>query len=118
MKDTFVYIIGMSNDMFCKVGIARNPHERARGIQTGNPYRVEVGAMFGPFDRNMAAKIERTCHIIMAESGACGEWFFVSQNTARAVIQNAITIASSRNWRGGAEAAADAFIAWMAGRAA
>ena len=65
-----VYFIQQGDDGPIKIGIAREPAARLRGLQTGNPEQLRIlRAVEGSFF------VEWSLHSAFAESRIRGEWF-------------------------------------------
>jgi len=57
---------------YIKIGVATNPHQRMRDLQTGNPIKLEImGAIPGSFE------METELHRQFSENRTEGEWFTV-----------------------------------------
>lgn len=78
-----VYVIGALGHPI-KIGVAREPEDRLRKLQTSSPtklvlhYEIEVDDVFG---------VERACHTTLSAHRLEGEWFDVSPETAIEVVQ-------------------------------
>jgi hypothetical protein len=66
---------------FVKIGRAENPAERVKGLQTGNPYEVEL---LGVFDGNDSE--ERRLHAAFSPFHHKFEWFFLTK-TIRSFVE-------------------------------
>lgn len=69
-RTTFVYFIQAGHDGPIKIGIADDPEQRVRELQTGNPFRLEIrrvvpGGVGG----------EQALHALFAHVQLEGEWF-------------------------------------------
>ncbi|MGN6534282.1 MAG: GIY-YIG nuclease family protein [Mesorhizobium sp.] len=81
--DGFQPIIGP----YLKIGIAKNPGERRRQLQTGSPHPLlEVHSEFFP-SRSEAFKAEKRAQAILKSRGISGEWFAASIEEAVAAIR-------------------------------
>jgi hypothetical protein len=58
-----------------KVGIAKQPLDRIKDIQTGNPQPIEVIWVSKFMDRGMAYAAERFIHELLKKHRISGEWF-------------------------------------------
>lgn len=65
-----------------KVGIAKNPHQRAREINTTSPFKVGVVQHFEAPDREIASALEQAFHKVMRAHRLNGEWFRLEPATA------------------------------------
>lgn len=78
-EGVFVYVLARSSKGFLtkpvKVGIAKNPHQRAREINTSSPFKVVVAHTFSTPDRDCAGLLEATFHEAMKSRRLHGEWF-------------------------------------------
>lgn len=113
MSKIYVYILGLEGANYVKVGISRSPGARVTSIQTGNPFTVYLDAVFGPFDKNVADRVEEISHRILSDVSARGEWFMTGLLTARAIVQRAIDIEKDPKWESLTEAANHNFLNWL-----
>ena len=70
-----------------KIGIAKDPEERVKQLQTGNPFDIEVLWTYGPTKRHF--DIETTAHRELAGVRAEGEWFNISKSAAIRAVKRA-----------------------------
>jgi len=73
-----IYVL-QSQQIYYKVGVtSRSPEERIKGLQTGNPHRIESlycsDLVLTP---QQAYRTEKAIHERLARYRACGEWFRV-----------------------------------------
>lgn len=68
----FVYIIQSCTLRLVKVGLANNPRNRLRGLQTGSPDRLEL---LGAFISSQAPDLEIGLQRQFSEHRAHGEWY-------------------------------------------
>lgn len=69
-----VYIISEGKDGPVKVGVANNPKNRVRELQSGNPKRLHVADWWKFPDREQAFVIEKLILEEMAPYRLVGEW--------------------------------------------
>ncbi|MFF3085608.1 GIY-YIG nuclease family protein [Streptomyces nojiriensis] len=82
-----VYLIGDAKTMKVKIGIASDPKRRLSEIQTGNPARLVIFAVF-----HGNARIERALHKRFATRRLSGEWFdFIGIDPVQAVTAAGLT---------------------------
>ncbi len=70
----YVYLI-RGNDGRYKIGIAKNPSQRIKQLQTGNSDKLEI---IESYQSENASKIETTLHNRYAYARQEGEWFDLS----------------------------------------
>lgn len=86
---TFIYILGSARGSK-KIGLARRPALRRRGVQTGSDKRIDVlHAVEIPLDR--ARDIERRAHWLLRAHRLDGEWFRVSLRAAKLAVLQAVS---------------------------
>ena len=88
-----LYAIGFDYNgaYMAKVGISIEPRKRIQGIQTGNPFVLDV-LLSLPLIRGITKRLERRVHILLEHKGfhVRGEWFgFSSRDAAAAAITKA-----------------------------
>jgi hypothetical protein len=71
----FVYAIAGSLDGPTKIGIAKDPFKRCKELQTGNPHKLRVYAMF---PCGFARDFERSARDSLPTCRMEGEWFDLS----------------------------------------
>ena len=72
---TCVYIIECAG--YCKIGVAADPHGRAKDINTGSPIKATVYRVRAYESRDLAFQVERRLHRYFAKFRTNGEWFDV-----------------------------------------
>lgn len=75
---TFVYCIQeRSREAYApiKIGIAQDPQARMLNLQVGNPMRLAVYGLIGPFTSVEAGMVESDLHVAMSKHRIRGEWF-------------------------------------------
>lgn len=82
---SFVYVMQCEPGPV-KIGFSDLPSERIFGVQTGNPYEIQLEAIV---KFNRGAKLESRTHKVLADKRMCGEWFDVTPLEAVAAIQEA-----------------------------
>lgn len=91
MIPCYVYVIksGKSANSPIKIGMANNPDERIKQLQTGNPVALKLIMRIKCKDRKHALNLERTLHEMLAGQNVLGEWFKVMRSNLYKTI-NAI----------------------------
>jgi len=69
IKDIYLMKVGKNN---YKIGVSFDPRKRLKGVQTGNPYKVELIHSVSSY---RPSKIEMILHLIFSSSRLEGEWF-------------------------------------------
>ncbi len=83
-----IYVAGAEGGPM-KVGLAKDPASRLRGIQTGHAALVQIHATFPvPVDRSR--DIELRAHWLLRHAHAHGEWFAVDAATATKAAREAV----------------------------
>lgn len=78
-RPVFVYAIQMSCSIgFIKIGISNDVKRRIAGLQTSNPYKLELVRRWGPFEASYAKRLEQRMHQAFEQQCARGEWFSVA----------------------------------------
>lgn len=85
---TCVYLAKVGN--MVKVGITKNPENRARTLQTGIPEPLSMPYIAVLPRRSLAATIERRVHAQLAHRRAMGEWFRIDIEDAIDVVNRTI----------------------------
>lgn len=85
-----VYIIA-SDGGWCKIGKARDPSTRVSQLATGHPFNLAVSHSFACKDDSEAYRVEQLAHVALADHRMKGEWFAVSADVAKDVIENIIS---------------------------
>lgn len=83
-----VYLI-RGNDGRYKIGIAKNPRERIRQLQTGNSDQLKL---IETYRSENARKIESTLHAQYSHGRTIGEWFDLSISEEAIFIKRCKTI--------------------------
>lgn len=71
---------------FIKVGVAKNPSQRLKQVQTGCP--VTLKNIFSSSKTQHAFKIESEIHSIFAKYKTQGEWFAFKKHKANSIIKS------------------------------
>lgn len=79
LRGSFVYVIGWQESGPLKIGVAKDPLERALNLQTGCPYPLRVLASYR-IGRDVFFS-ERCFHKALAPYKLTGEWFAVALST-------------------------------------
>jgi hypothetical protein len=83
----YVYVIQITGQDICKVGISNNPQGRLSQLLTGSPFEMEMVHMFRIPNREMARELEASFHGFMNKHRTRGEWFALDRKT---VLENMI----------------------------
>ena len=68
--NNYLYFIVCNNE-FVKIGITNNLDNRIKEMQTGNPYKLKIGA----YIPNISKTLERKIHKMFSQYRQNGEWF-------------------------------------------
>ena len=81
MKKCFVYLIqsGNKKNSPVKIGMANNPHDRIKQLQTGNPVLLRLRLTVECSSREHAMKVEKLLHRELKNRNIINEWFSVSE---------------------------------------
>jgi len=71
----FVYLIKNTEDDTYKIGIAKQPNQRLKQLQTGNSAELII---IETYQTDISSKIEKVLHRNYGTSRKCGEWFTLS----------------------------------------
>lgn len=84
MPRGWVYILGMSESPFLKIGhCLTTPARRVAELQTGTPHRLSILASY-PHHQEVAPNIERAMHgLLWRQRQGRSEWFAVDLETAQ-----------------------------------
>lgn len=93
MAKTYVYSIARLGFPVCKIGMTSNIKSRLSSLQTGSAERLIVVFESAPMSRLMAACVEKSCHHLLEPASMSGEWFSVSHDTSRMVVESVIDLA-------------------------
>lgn len=85
----FLYAIQDSNSGFIKLGYSANPEQRLRELQTGNSGALRM-VYTAQIREDRARPVEQQLHRDLNYLRARGEWFKISENHARDMIDFAI----------------------------
>lgn len=81
---TSVYII--ESGSFIKIGVAADPQDRARSLNTGAPIKATVYRSRLYESRDVAMQVERRLHRYFSQRRANGEWFKVPKAEAWRIL--------------------------------
>lgn len=88
----YVYLIqcthGLGESDVIKVGISQNPIGRLTNFQTASPHRLKINKIWKFPSRDDARWVEKEFHETHVEQGLAGEWFGVSEISARELIDD------------------------------
>ena len=74
-KGQSVYVMSTTGGHY-KVGIAKNPYQRQRELQTGCPLPITIEGVTAISDHGVdAARMEAKMHELLADFRGSGEWF-------------------------------------------
>jgi|SRR5690349_23447382 len=82
-----VYVIQADEDGPVKIGVSSNPERRLAQLQTGNPARLVLVAVFLCTTWLIARTLEAAVHLALAPFRLAGEWFRVSPTKACSTIE-------------------------------
>lgn len=87
MQPTSVYIIECAG--YCKIGVARNPEDRLRSINTGAPVRATLYRT-REFPASLVARhVESHLHRLFRPHRSNGEWFDITPRKAWEALKRA-----------------------------
>uniref|UniRef100_A0A6H1ZYZ5 Bacteriophage T5 Orf172 DNA-binding domain-containing protein n=1 Tax=viral metagenome TaxID=1070528 RepID=A0A6H1ZYZ5_9ZZZZ len=66
-----------------KIGISKEPEERIKVLQTGNPKKLRLIWTINPKSKN----VENTLHRVFLDERLEGEWFLPSEMLARLILE-------------------------------
>lgn len=78
---TFVYLVAQDRELM-KIGITTNLKSRLSGLQTANPYKLELLAWSLPMKAWRARLAESGVHEVLQDARITGEWFRCNATTA------------------------------------
>lgn len=83
-----LYVIGETGrEVPIKVGRAANALWRLSDLQSGNPRRLELRAVWSA-ERGVVARVEVVTHARLADREVLGEWFDATAAEAIAIIES------------------------------
>jgi DNA-binding transcriptional ArsR family regulator len=91
---TFIYVIS-APDGARKIGVAKHPDKRLRGLQTGHPGRLTLSSTVQVGARE-AYPVETETHRFLASHAKQGEWFDVALEIAQETIEQSIKTVRAR----------------------
>lgn len=71
----YVYIMEIKGERYVKIGVAENPENRLRQLQTGIPFELGILVKFTYPDRDAAFRAEKHLHQVFCRFGMVREWF-------------------------------------------
>ena len=82
-EKSYIYFVteGEQEDVI-KVGTSNDPKSRIKSLQTGNPNRLRLKLIFGPWDMKTAYNYEKSIHFMLRNKHLHGEWFKVHYHVA------------------------------------
>ena len=81
----FIYVIG-SDENRQKIGFSKDVNKRLKTLQTGNPQVLKIH-YFEEVPDDRARKLERKLHKELNHLRLKGEWFDISPNDAKLMLQ-------------------------------
>ena len=81
-----LYVVGTAPGAPLKIGISEDPFRRLKGIQNGNPLKLQV---FQVWAVTHPIPIEGSVHIALADQRMVGEWFNCTLGDAHLAIETA-----------------------------
>lgn len=86
MNETYIYVIGASEEGPVKIGYSADPSVRVRKLQTGHVEKLRI-FYTQAVSENAVRKAERQIHTTIGYLRIRGEWFNLSVNDAIAEVQ-------------------------------
>lgn len=83
-----VYVYVIVDIGFAKIGIAADVKHRLIDLQIGNPRKLAVAHISGPYPRDLAKRVERLAHKELEQFYASGEWYQCGPNLAIQAVEN------------------------------
>ena len=93
----FIYAIGTTESRQ-KIGYSGNPEERLKTLQTGNPETLHLHYQF-EIDEEIAEKYERFIHREYNHKRVKGEWFNMTPEEVKALLQYQEIMVESTRYR-------------------
>ena len=75
---TYLYTIRDTNTWYLKIGISKDPEGRRTRLQCGNPNRIDLESIEGPFSLSAARFYEKALHKYFKRKHVRGEWYKIS----------------------------------------
>jgi len=75
----FIYIIRQGNSRIFKIGVSKNPTQRCKSLQTGNPHGLKV-IFTVPCNGVSAYQAESLIHNHLKTEKVKGEWFIIESD--------------------------------------
>ncbi|MEC7000618.1 MAG: GIY-YIG nuclease family protein, partial [Actinomycetota bacterium] len=95
----YVYVIGPEkhrSGMYTKIGIAKDPEERLKALDTGHPAQLHIHHLHGPTTKFF--EIEKRAHTMLHNQRGDGEWFKVSPREAIRTVKKAAKADRAMSW--------------------
>lgn len=80
----YIYLINSEGTNKYKIGIAKNPNERVKQLQTGNSEKLEIVEIY---KSKYASKIEKNFHRRYNYTSLLGEWFIFNEKEETKFIE-------------------------------
>lgn len=112
MATGFTHLYGMQSGLFIKVGWSRNPSQRLREFQAGNPHPLRM-VLNKQVREAIICTVENRVHFHLHRYAIGREWFMTDLPTVRAAVKLAMAEVSAmsrefRKWEMAAQLAHDA----------
>lgn len=88
MSECYVYMIrnGPKSKSPIKIGMANNPKQRVKELQTGNPEVLHIVMTIKCNSRKHARLVERTLHNQLCGVNVLGEWYKIKEHVLYKVL--------------------------------
>jgi hypothetical protein len=95
-----IYIITVAGTLgLIKVGIAKDPEQRLKDLQTASPFKLALFGFARVGSYTAARTLEFAVHVALAPFWQVGEWFRVAPEDAqRTIIQKAADLGITITW--------------------
>lgn len=91
----YIYIIS-SEENIVKIGISKNPEKRIKSLQTGHPKQLKI-QYINEIDEENKFNIEKIIHKILKHKKIKNEWFNISIDEAKMMIEYVLIRTSEEN---------------------
>ena len=90
-EPVYLYLLGCEGvAVHSKIGIAKNPEKRVKGLQCGNPNIIWLVSAW-KFPTKAAAEVrEKILHSVFRDFRATGEWFSVPPQLLRPFVMSVL----------------------------
>jgi|SRR4051794_10521907 hypothetical protein len=96
----YIYIITVAGTLtLVKIGISKDPWQRLKDLQTGNPFELVLFAVARVGTYATARALELAVHVTLAPFRLVGEWFNVTpEHAQRTIIGKAADLGITIVW--------------------